>query len=278
MPDPTLSLSEGALQPWRVGHSRYWKRLVEAVAEDYGIDPDTPWQELSDEDREIFLYGTGGERHKVNYTNRFGRRRSYSVRFEGIVNNLERRYDETDSDGVRERVEGYMAEQPCPDCKGARLRPESLAVKVGGISIDEYTRALGAGGADLDQRAGDDRHRAGDRPAAGPGDQRAARLPRQRRRRLPEPGALGADAVRRRGAADPARDADRLEPGRRPLHPRRALDRPAPARQRQADPDAGAAARPRQHGDRRRARRGHDALGGPPRRPRSRAPGSTAAT
>src|SRR5215208_265962 len=139
VPDPTLSLSEGALQPWRVGHSRYWKRLVEAVAEDYGIDPDAPWQELSDEDREIFLYGTGGERHKVNYTNRFGRRRSYSVRFEGIVSNLERRYDETDSDGVRERVEGYMAEQPCPDCKGARLRPESLAVKVGGVSIADYT-------------------------------------------------------------------------------------------------------------------------------------------
>ena len=139
VPDPTLSLSEGALQPWRVGHSRYWKRLVEAVADDYGIDIDTPWQDLSGEDREIFLYGTGGERHKVNYTNRFGRRRSYSVRFEGIVNNLERRYEETDSEGVRERVEGYMAEQPCPDCKGARLRPESLAVKVGGISIHQYT-------------------------------------------------------------------------------------------------------------------------------------------
>jgi excinuclease ABC subunit A len=138
VPDPTLSLSEGALQPWRVGHSRYWKRLVEAVAEDNGIDPDTPWQELSDEDREIFLYGTGGERHKVTYSNRFGRRRSYSVRFEGIVNNLERRYGETDSDAVRERVEGYMAEQPCPVCKGARLRPESLAVQVGGISIAEY--------------------------------------------------------------------------------------------------------------------------------------------
>ncbi|MGH2984297.1 MAG: excinuclease ABC subunit UvrA, partial [Solirubrobacterales bacterium] len=139
VPDPTLSLSEGALQPWRLGHSRYWKRLVEAVADEYGIDTDTPWQELSDEDREIFLYGTGSERHKVTYTNRFGRRRSYSVRFEGIVNNLERRYGETDSESVRERVEGYMAEQPCPDCRGARLRPESLAVKVGGISISEYT-------------------------------------------------------------------------------------------------------------------------------------------
>jgi excinuclease ABC subunit A len=138
VPDPTLSLSEGALQPWRTGHSRYWKRLVEAVAGEYGIDTDTPWQELSDEDREIFLHGTGSERHKVSYTNRFGRRRSYSVRFEGIVNNLERRYGETDSDAVRERVEGYMAEQPCPDCRGARLRPESLAVLVGGISIAEY--------------------------------------------------------------------------------------------------------------------------------------------
>jgi excinuclease ABC subunit A len=138
VPDPTLSLSEGALQPWRLGHSRYWKRLVEAVAGEYGIDTDTPWQELSDEDREIFLHGTGSERHKVTYSNRFGRRRSYSVRFEGIVNNLERRYGETDSDAVRERVEGYMAEQPCPDCKGARLRPESLAVLVGGISIAEY--------------------------------------------------------------------------------------------------------------------------------------------
>jgi excinuclease ABC subunit A len=139
VPDPTLSLSEGALQPWRTGHSRYWKRLVETVAEENGIDVERPWQELKDTEREIFLNGTGGERHKVTYSNRFGRRRSYSVRFEGIVNNLERRYAETDSDAVRERVEGYMAEQPCPDCKGARLRPESLAVKVGGISISDYT-------------------------------------------------------------------------------------------------------------------------------------------
>jgi len=139
VPDPTLSLSEGALQPWRLGHSRYWKRLVEAVASDYDVDADKPWQKLREKEREIFLFGTSGERHKVTYTNRFGRRRSYSVRFEGIVNNLERRYEETDSDAVRERVEGYMAEQPCPDCEGARLRPESLAVKVGGLSISEYT-------------------------------------------------------------------------------------------------------------------------------------------
>ena len=132
-PSPRVRCSPGGSGTRATGSG--WSRRSPRTT---GSTPDAPWQELSDEDREIFLYGTGGERHKVNYTNRFGRRRSYSVRFEGIVNNLERRYEETDSDGVRERVEGYMAEQPCPDCKGARLRPESLAVQVGGISISEY--------------------------------------------------------------------------------------------------------------------------------------------
>ncbi|MFN8159703.1 MAG: excinuclease ABC subunit UvrA [Solirubrobacterales bacterium] len=139
VPDPTLSLEEGALQPWRLGHSRYWKRVVEAVAAANGVDISVPWQDLSGAQRGIFLHGTGSERHKVAYRNRFGRSRSYSVRFEGIVNNLERRYEETDSERVRERIEGYMAEQPCPACQGARLRPESLAVKVGGISIAEFS-------------------------------------------------------------------------------------------------------------------------------------------
>ncbi|HET7589636.1 MAG TPA: excinuclease ABC subunit UvrA [Solirubrobacterales bacterium] len=139
VPDPTLSLAEGALQPWNRGISAYWKRLIASVAEVYGVDVDKPWSQLSKDEREIFLYGTGEERHHVSYTNRFGRRRSYKVRFEGIVNNLERRYEETDSESNRERIEGYMAEQPCPACKGARLRPESLAVKVGGLSIAEYS-------------------------------------------------------------------------------------------------------------------------------------------
>ncbi len=139
VPDPTLSLEEGALQPWRLGHSGYWKRVVGAVADTYGIDASTPWQELSSDDKDIFLNGTGSERHNVSYKNRFGRRRSYAVRFEGIVGNLERRYEDTDSDRVRERIEGYMAEKPCPECKGARLRPESLGVLVGGISIADFS-------------------------------------------------------------------------------------------------------------------------------------------
>jgi excinuclease ABC subunit A len=139
VPDPTLSLAEGALQPWNRGITAYWKRLIATVAEEYGVDIDTPWAKLKKSEKEIFLHGTGAERHQVTYTNRFGRRRSYRVRFEGIVNNLQRRYEETDSETNRERIEGYMAEQPCPDCGGARLRPESLAVKVGGLSIAEYT-------------------------------------------------------------------------------------------------------------------------------------------
>ena len=139
VPDPTLSLGEGALQPWNRGITAYWKRLIASVAEAYEIDLDKPWSKLRKLDKEVFLYGTGSERHQVSYTNRFGRRRSYKVRFEGIVNNLERRYEETDSESNRERIESYMAEQPCPDCKGARLRPESLAVKVGGISIAEFS-------------------------------------------------------------------------------------------------------------------------------------------
>jgi excinuclease ABC subunit A len=139
VPDPTLSLAEGALQPWNRGVTAYWRRLIAAVADDYGVDADKPWAKLKKAEKEVFLYGTGGERHQVTYTNRYGRRRSYKVRFEGIVNNLERRYGETDSETNRERIESYMAEQPCPDCDGARLRPESLGVTVSGLSISEYT-------------------------------------------------------------------------------------------------------------------------------------------
>jgi excinuclease ABC subunit A len=139
VPDPTLSLAEGALQPWNRGISAYWRRLIASVAAAYDVDADKPWSKLTADEREIFLYGTGEERHHVSYTNRFGRRRSYKVRFEGIVNNLQRRYEETDSESNRERIESYMAEQPCPACKGARLRPESLAVRVGGLSIADYS-------------------------------------------------------------------------------------------------------------------------------------------
>ncbi|MFM9150201.1 MAG: excinuclease ABC subunit UvrA [Solirubrobacterales bacterium] len=144
VPDPTLSLAEGALQPWNKGFSGYWRRLIRSVAKGRGIDIDTPWQELSRKEQEVFLYGTGSEKHTINTKPRAGRRRSYSVKFEGIVNNLERRYAESDSEKTRERIEGYMAEQPCPECEGARLRPETLAVTVGGLSIRDFTELSAA--------------------------------------------------------------------------------------------------------------------------------------
>ena len=90
--------------------------------------------------RKCFLYGTNGDRIYISYRNRYGRRRSYTTTFEGIVPNLERRYRETDSDWSREKIEEYMTLRPCPECKGARLRPESLAVKTGGLGIHEFTR------------------------------------------------------------------------------------------------------------------------------------------
>jgi excinuclease ABC subunit A len=145
VPDPTLSLAEGALQPWRSGYSGYWRRLIKSVASTYGIDIETPWQELTAEEQDVFLYGTGTERHTIRTRSRAGRQRSYEVKFEGLVNNLERRYQESDSEKVRDRIEDYMAEQDCPSCKGARLKPSSLAVTVGGISIRDFTEMSASG-------------------------------------------------------------------------------------------------------------------------------------
>ncbi len=139
VPDPTLSIGEGAIAPWAVSASNYYDQLTQAIAERFDVDLDTPWQDLPADSREFFLYGTNGERIQVSYRNRFGRRRSYATQFEGIVPSLERRYRETDSDYSREKIEEYMTLRPCPDCKGARLRPESRAVLVSGVAIHEFT-------------------------------------------------------------------------------------------------------------------------------------------
>jgi excinuclease ABC subunit A len=140
VPDPTLSIADGALQPFTRSASRYHRRLFEAVADSKGIDLETPWQDLPRKDRDVILQGTGDTRHDVSYRNRYGRRRHYTVRFSGILNELERRYRNTDSDKTRERIEECMSLRPCPECKGARLRPESLAVTVGDLSIYDFTR------------------------------------------------------------------------------------------------------------------------------------------
>jgi len=139
VPDPTLSIGEGAIAPWAVSASEYYDQLIQAISERYGVDLETPWEDLTDESQDFFLHGTNGDRVQVSYRNRFGRRRSYSTTFEGIVPNLERRYRETDSEFTREKIEEYMTLRPCPQCKGARLRPESRAVLVAGTPIHEFT-------------------------------------------------------------------------------------------------------------------------------------------
>jgi excinuclease ABC subunit A len=140
VPDPALSIGEGALVPWSLGSSSYYESIIQAIAERYEIDLDTPWCKLSEEQQNLFLYGTNGDKIYVTYRNRMGRRRAYMLAFEGIVPSLERRYKETDSSQQRERIEEYMSFRPCPACKGARLRPEVLAVTVGGRNIHELTR------------------------------------------------------------------------------------------------------------------------------------------
>ncbi|MDX6691808.1 MAG: excinuclease subunit, partial [Solirubrobacteraceae bacterium] len=139
VPDPALSIAEGALAPWANSASNYYEQIAEAIAERYDVDREAPWSELAQEDRDLFLYGTNGEPVQVTYRNRYGRRRSYRTRFEGIIPNLERRYRETDSEFSREKIEEYMSVRPCPACKGSRLRPESRAVLVGGMAIHEFT-------------------------------------------------------------------------------------------------------------------------------------------
>ncbi len=141
VPDPSLSIAEGALVPWSLGSSSgFYDAVIEAIAERYELGLDRPWSELPEWQRNLFLYGTNGDRVYVHYRNRMGRRRSYMLAFEGIVSSLERRYRETDSSQQRERIEEYMSFRPCPVCKGARLKPEVLAVTVSGKNIHEFTR------------------------------------------------------------------------------------------------------------------------------------------
>jgi excinuclease ABC subunit A len=138
VPDPSLSIGEGALAPWANSSSNYYEQVTEAIADRYGVDLEVPWEELSDEHKDLFLHGTNGEPLQVTYRNRYGRRRSYATRFEGIVKNLERRYRETDSEWTREKIEEFMSLRACPVCNGARLRAESRAVLVGGTRIEDF--------------------------------------------------------------------------------------------------------------------------------------------
>src|SRR5213080_1634314 len=141
VPDPSLSIDDGALVPWSVGGSSgFYEAVIQAIADRYEIDTSKPWSGLTDAEQDRFLDGTDGEKIYVQYRNRMGRRRQYMLAFDGIVASLQRRYRETDSSHQRERIEEYMSLRPCPVCKGARLKPEVLAVTVGDKSIHEFTQ------------------------------------------------------------------------------------------------------------------------------------------
>ena len=137
VPDPERTLAEGAISPWSNGHTmEYFNRLLEALGEENGFDMDTPWRKLSAKAQKLILHGAENQVH-VRYRNKYGRERSYYSGFEGVVPWLERRHSDTDSDWSREKYEGYMREVPCGSCGGSRLKPEVLAVTVGGKSIAE---------------------------------------------------------------------------------------------------------------------------------------------
>ena len=138
VPDPDLSIAQGAIGPWSNSRLEYWNRVLEATAETHGFSLREPWRRLPKWARDVVLYGSDEEIF-IRYRNRYGRQRSYYTTYEGVIPNLERRHDETDSDHARWRIEQYMREVPCRTCKGARLRPESLAVTVGDMNIAELT-------------------------------------------------------------------------------------------------------------------------------------------
>jgi excinuclease ABC subunit A len=138
VPDPSLSVGEGAIAPWANSVSNYYEQVTEAIAKRYGVDLGMPWEDLAQEHRNLFLHGTNGEPLQITYRNRYGRSRSYGTRFEGVVANLQRRYRETDSEWTREKIEEFMSLRACPECGGARLRPESRAVLVAGTRIEDF--------------------------------------------------------------------------------------------------------------------------------------------
>ena len=128
VPDPDLSLADGAIAPWAMGHnSDYFTRMLAGLGEVMGFDMDVPWRKLPAKARKAILEGCDEQVH-VRYRNRYGRTRSYYADFEGVMAFLQRRMEQTDSEVMKERYEGFMRDVPCPQCDGTRLKPEILAV------------------------------------------------------------------------------------------------------------------------------------------------------
>src|SRR6266487_4901834 len=137
---PDLSLRQGAITPWSkvINGSQWHASILEALAQQYDFSLDTPWRELTGDQQQKVLYGAP-EPLTIRYTPQHGHTRKYSINFEGVIPNLDRRYKQTESEGVREEIENYMSARICPDCHGARLKPETLAVTVAGRNIVQVT-------------------------------------------------------------------------------------------------------------------------------------------
>ncbi|MGX1616672.1 excinuclease ABC subunit UvrA [Micromonospora chalcea] len=149
IPDPERTLREGAIQPWATGHNlEYFLRLLEALGEAEHFDIDTPWRALPSRAQKTILHGSDDQVH-VRYRNKYGRERSYYTGFEGVVQWIERRHTDTESEWSRDKYEGYMRDVPCAACGGARLKPEVLAVTLAGKSIAEVCNLSVGEAADL---------------------------------------------------------------------------------------------------------------------------------
>jgi len=139
VPDGSLSIDKGALLPYGQLSFGWLEQVFESLAATFGVDTSVPWDEMPEEQRQLFLNGTGKERISLSYRNYQGKMRYYKATFPGIVPHLQRRFAETESEYVRQKIEEYMAERPCPECKGARLKPTSLAVTIGERNIYQFT-------------------------------------------------------------------------------------------------------------------------------------------
>ena len=139
--NPNVSIRDGAIAPYAkvVNNSQWHGAILEALAERYHFSLDTPWKALSKDVQHIILRGIP-EQLTIHYTPQHGHTRKYNVHFEGVLTNLDRRYKETSSETIREEIEGYMSARICPECHGARLKPEALAVTVGGRNIVQVSR------------------------------------------------------------------------------------------------------------------------------------------
>jgi excinuclease ABC subunit A len=136
---PELSMMDGAAPFFNIGYSNYYTQLVKSLAGEYEFDIYTPFKDLDESIKKIILYGTNGKKIRIGYVNHKGQQRHYYLKFEGLVNNLRRRYLETESESLRAKIERMISSRPCSVCNGKRLRPESLSVKINSLSIADFT-------------------------------------------------------------------------------------------------------------------------------------------